>query len=135
MLENTSLRVIVIIGSGLNAVGAILKCFSASPSLAWLTMLGQTLSALAMPFLLEVPPRLAAIWFPVDEVSTATCIGVFGDQLGVAIGFVLPPAIVTGPTKIFSQNGSYPSDWSNQTKYPDEAEKAVEAVSEQVTRD
>ena len=126
---------IVIIGSGLNAVGAILKCFSASPSLAWLTMLGQTLSAMTMPFLLEVPPRLAAIWFPANEVSTATSIGVFGNQLGVAIGFVLPPAIVSGPTAIFFQNGSYPSDWSNQTKYPEEAEKAIEAVSEEVTRD
>ena len=119
-------------GSLLNTSGAIIKCFSSDPSLSWLAFLGQTLSAMAMPFLLEVPPRLAAIWFPSTEVSTATAIGVFGNQLGVAIGFVIPPLLVPGPVDVFFSNGSYPSDWSDIDRYPDQAPEAIEVVSEQI---
>lgn len=41
-----------------------------------------------------LPPRLAAVWFGPKEVSTACALGVFGNQLGIAIGFLLPPMIV-----------------------------------------
>lgn len=41
-----------------------------------------------------LPARIAAVWFGADEVSTATSIGVLGNQLGCAIGFLLPPIIV-----------------------------------------
>jgi len=90
---------------------------------------------MAMPFLLEVPPRLAAIWFPSNEVSTATSIGVFGNQLGVALGFVIPPALVSGPTEIKfegHEEGSYPPDWADVEKYPEAAPQAIEAVSDQI---
>ncbi|GIZ04503.1 feline leukemia virus subgroup C receptor-related protein 2 [Caerostris extrusa] len=46
-------------------------------------------------FVLAVPPVLAAKWFPSQELSRACAIGVFGNQLGVAIGFVLSPSIVS----------------------------------------
>ena len=95
-MEYTNLRIIVLIGSCLNTGGAIIKCFSAKPSLSWLTFLGQAVSGLTMPILLQVPPRLAAVWFPSTEVSTATSIGVLGNQLGIAIGFLVPPLIVKG---------------------------------------
>lgn len=45
-------------------------------------------------FILGIPPRLAAVWFGPEQVSTACAIGVFGNQLGIAIGFVLPPFLV-----------------------------------------
>ena len=132
ILEYTNLRTFVIIGSALNIVGAIMKVFSNDPSLAWLTWTGQASCAIAQPFIMGVPPRLAAIWFPADEVSTATAIGVFGNQLGVAIGFLIPPFIVMGPVNVFHDNGSYPSDWSNVERYPNEAPEAVKVVSHQI---
>ena len=119
------MRWIILIGSGLSASGSILKCFSINPSLWWVSFFGQTLAALANPFLIHIPPRLAAIWFPSNQVSTATSIGVFGNQLGVAIGFIIPPMFVSGPIGIFSQNGSYPSDWSNSEKYPEIAQEQI----------
>ena len=82
------------------------------------------MAALANPFLIHIPPKIAAVWFPKDEVSTATSIGVFGNQLGVAIGFLLPPLLVSGPVGVFNSNGSYPFDWSNSTKYPEEAQES-----------
>ena len=116
----------------LNLVGAIMKVFSNDPSLAWLTWTAQALCAIAQPSIMGVPPRLAAIWFPADEVSTATAIGVFGNQLGVAIGFIIPPFIVMGPIDVFHDNGSYPSDWSNVELYPNEAPEALVVVSDQI---
>lgn len=43
---------------------------------------------------LPLPGRLAAQWFPSTELSTATSLGIFGNQLGVSLGFVLGPVIV-----------------------------------------
>lgn len=49
-------------------------------------------------FTLGIPPRLAAVWFGPDEVSKACALGVFGNQLGIAIGFVTPPLMVHNGT-------------------------------------
>lgn len=43
---------------------------------------------------LPLPGRLAAQWFPSTELSTATSLGIFGNQLGVSLGFLLGPIIV-----------------------------------------
>lgn len=46
-----------------------------------LVMLGQTLCGTAQIFILGIPAQLAATWFGEREVSTATAIGVFGNQV------------------------------------------------------
>lgn len=95
MLDKTGLRLTVIAGCLLNVVGALVKCFAVQPNLFWLLFLGQTICGIAQIFVLGIPARLAAVWFGIDEVSTATAIGVFGNQVGVALGFVIPPQVVT----------------------------------------
>ncbi|RVE47822.1 hypothetical protein evm_007577 [Chilo suppressalis] len=60
----------------------------------WLGFMGQTVVAISQVFILNVPPRLAAVWFGANQVSSACSIGVFGNQLGVALGFLLPPILV-----------------------------------------
>ncbi|XP_054257030.1 uncharacterized MFS-type transporter C09D4.1-like isoform X2 [Macrosteles quadrilineatus] len=94
ILERKGLRVAVILGALLMCVGAWIKVFSAQPDRFALTFLGQTMVGVAQMFTLGVPSRLAAVWFPAHQVSTACAIGVFGNQLGIAIGFLVPPAIV-----------------------------------------
>ena len=59
------------------------------------------MSACAQCFILELPPKIAAIWFPASEIATATSLGVFGNQLGVALGFLIPPKIIKGPRTAF----------------------------------
>jgi len=44
--------------------------------------------------ILPIPGRLAAQWFPANQLSTATSLGIFGNQLGVALGFLVTPMIV-----------------------------------------
>lgn len=94
MLDKWGLRKVVLFGATLNAVGSLIKVGSAQPHLFGLTFFGQTVAACAQSFILEIPPKIASVWFGPSEVSTATSVGVFGNQLGVAIGFLLPPVIV-----------------------------------------
>ncbi|KAI4502025.1 hypothetical protein M0802_002707 [Mischocyttarus mexicanus] len=88
------LRVAVIVGAIGTAIGSWIKVFSVSPNLFWVTFIGHTIVAISQTFVLSVPARLAAVWFGPDQVSSACSIGVFGNQLGIAIGFLFPPILV-----------------------------------------
>ncbi|XP_042236567.1 feline leukemia virus subgroup C receptor-related protein 2-like isoform X2 [Homarus americanus] len=93
-LQKKGLRRAVLIGACGTMIGSWVKVGSVSPDRFYLTFAGQCISAISQIFILGIPPRLAAVWFGPTQVSTACAIGVFGNQLGVALGFLLPPAIV-----------------------------------------
>ncbi|XP_050423712.1 feline leukemia virus subgroup C receptor-related protein 2-like [Adelges cooleyi] len=94
ILDKMGLRFVMIAGALGTAIGAWFKVASASQDRFYLTMIGQTIVASSQVFILNLPPRLSAVWFGPTEVSTACSIGVFGNQLGIALGFLLPPLIV-----------------------------------------
>ncbi|KAL3998305.1 Major Facilitator Superfamily protein [Acanthocheilonema viteae] len=104
VLDKYGLRISLILGSAGNCIGAWIKMFSARPDAFWITFLGQTIVGFSQMFILGVPSRLAAVWFGPEQVSTACSIGVFGNQLGIAIGFVLPPVLVHMGAKGFIAN-------------------------------
>ena len=89
LLDQKGLKVIGILGTLLNALGAWIKCASVSPHRFPVLMLGQTVCAVAQVFILGIPARLAAVWFGPNEVSTATAIGVFGNQVSMSLSFTL----------------------------------------------
>ncbi|KAF7201922.1 choline/ethanolamine transporter flvcr2a isoform X1 [Nothobranchius furzeri] len=93
-LDWKGLRFSALMANALNCAGTWIKVASARPDLFWVTMLGQCTSALAQLFILGMPSSLASVWFGAEEVSTACSIGVFGNQLGIAIGFLVPPMLV-----------------------------------------
>ncbi|XP_077013898.1 choline/ethanolamine transporter FLVCR1 [Tamandua tetradactyla] len=94
LLDTKGLRVTALLGSGLNCVGAWIKCGSVQQYLFWVTMLGQCLCSVAQVFILGLPSRIASVWFGPKEVSTACATAVLGNQLGAAVGFLLPPVLV-----------------------------------------
>ncbi|KAI7799976.1 putative feline leukemia virus subgroup C receptor-related protein 1, partial [Triplophysa rosa] len=94
LLDKKGLRLTVLLGAGLNAVGAWVKCASVGPNLFWVTMTAQIICSVAQVFILGLPSRIASVWFGPSEVSTACATAVLGNQLGVAIGFLLPPVLV-----------------------------------------
>lgn len=96
MLDKLGLRVAVLIGVTGTCIGTWIKVASVAPDRFWVGFLGQTVIALSQVFILSVPARLAAVWFGPNQVSSACSIGVFGNQMGIAIGFLLPPIIVNG---------------------------------------
>ncbi|KAI5939717.1 choline/ethanolamine transporter FLVCR1 isoform X1 [Manis javanica] len=94
LLDTGGLRLTALLGSGLNCLGAWVKCGSVQQHLFWVTMLGQCLCSVAQVFILGLPSRIASVWFGPKEVSTACATAVLGNQLGTAVGFLLPPVLV-----------------------------------------
>lgn len=81
LLDRRGLRTIALTATFLNALGAWLKCAAVHPDWFPMLMTAQTICAIAQVFILGIPARLAAVWFGPNEVSTATAIGVFGNQV------------------------------------------------------
>lgn len=99
MLERVGLRRAICLGAAGTALGSIVKFQFGSaptPTAFWCMMIGQTIVALSQLYIISIPPLLAAVWFPDHQVSTATGIGVFGNQLGIALGFIVPPLLMSG---------------------------------------
>lgn len=94
LLDARGLRLTALLGSGLNCAGAWLKCASVSPELFGVTFTAQVICSVAQVFILGLPSRIASVWFGPREVSTACATAVLGNQLGTAIGFLLPPVLV-----------------------------------------
>jgi len=94
LLDRKGLKLSCILGALLTAVGACLKCAAVRPDLFGVAMAAQTICAIGQAFTLGIPARLSALWFGPTEIATATSIGVFGNQLGSAIGFLIPPSVV-----------------------------------------
>uniref|UniRef100_A0A3Q3WZ30 Choline/ethanolamine transporter FLVCR1 n=1 Tax=Mola mola TaxID=94237 RepID=A0A3Q3WZ30_MOLML len=94
LLDHKGLRITAVLGAGLNCAGAWLKCVSVSRERFGVTLTAQLVCSVAQVFILGLPSRLASVWFGPREVSTACATAVLGNQLGTAIGFLLPPVLV-----------------------------------------
>ncbi|XP_072906968.1 heme transporter FLVCR1 isoform X1 [Hemitrygon akajei] len=94
LLDKKGLRIVALLGSGLNCIGAWIKIASVRRDLFGVTMFAQTVCSIAQIFILGLPSRVASVWFGPREVSTACASAVLGNQLGVALGFLLPPILV-----------------------------------------
>uniref|UniRef100_A0A6G1SHQ3 Putative MFS-type transporter C09D4.1 n=1 Tax=Aceria tosichella TaxID=561515 RepID=A0A6G1SHQ3_9ACAR len=94
LFERIGMRDSILLGSLGTTLGSFIKCFSCQPGRFGLLMSGQTLVAVSQLFVLSVPPRLASVWFPDHQVSLANACGVFGNQFGIALGFVVPPLLI-----------------------------------------
>ena len=95
-LQKKGLRLSVVIGSLGTCIGSWIKVLGTGQA-SWcfpVVFCGQTVVAISQIFILGIPAELAAAWFPSSQVSTACAVGVFGNQLGIALGFVIPPIII-----------------------------------------
>ncbi|XP_034231839.1 uncharacterized MFS-type transporter C09D4.1-like [Thrips palmi] len=97
-LDKKGLRWTVVLAALGNCGAAWLKVVAVRPDLWPVLFLGQAVAAVTQGFVLSVPPRLAAVWFGANEVSTATAIGVLGNQIGNAVGFAVPSLLVRSPS-------------------------------------
>ncbi|XP_053165851.1 feline leukemia virus subgroup C receptor-related protein 1 isoform X1 [Hemicordylus capensis] len=94
LLDAYGLRITALLGSGLNCLGAWIKCASVQRDLYVVTLVAQIVCSVAQVFILGLPSRIASVWFGPKEVSTACAVAVLGNQLGTAVGFLLPPVLV-----------------------------------------
>ncbi|GFY73159.1 feline leukemia virus subgroup C receptor-related protein 2 [Trichonephila inaurata madagascariensis] len=94
LINYMDLRWTVICTGFWNVMAAATQFATLNPNSFPFVMVVSFFSALSNLFVLGVPPALAAKWFPSQELSRACSFGVFGNQLGVALGFVFSPLIV-----------------------------------------
>nr|CAD7201540.1 unnamed protein product [Timema douglasi] len=78
------LRLTLICGAIFMTAGSWIKVASVSPDRFYVAFIGQIFVGAAQIFILGVPARLAAVWFGPTQVSTATSIGVFGNQVRIS---------------------------------------------------
>lgn len=98
--ESWGVRKGVLIGSFLNALGAVLKFAPALyfPSYTSI-IIPQTLNSAAQLFVLSTPPLLAAQYFPPHRRTFATAVASTANLLGNAVALLVPPLIVNQPDR------------------------------------
>ncbi|KAJ7356314.1 Major facilitator super domain-containing protein 7 [Desmophyllum pertusum] len=105
ILDVLGLRTGVLLGAWLNVLGAVVRILSGLHFVPQdikfiVVMIGQTLAALAQPFLLGSPTKLAALWFGANERATANMIASLSNPVGVMVANALAPVIVNGASDI-----------------------------------
>lgn len=98
--ERWGVRKGVLIGSGLNALGSLLKF---APGLQHpgytLLIVPQTINSFAQLFVLSTPPLIAAQYFPAHKRAFATAVAATANSLGNACALLVPPLVVREPKK------------------------------------
>ncbi|RHY97722.1 hypothetical protein DYB37_008088, partial [Aphanomyces astaci] len=103
IMDHRGLRFGVVLGAGLQAAGASLRVVGdwIDPSYQLYFLFGgQMLAAVAMPFMVNSPPMLSALWFPPSQRAMATSVAVNCNQIGIALVYILCPLVVTSVTDI-----------------------------------
>ena len=116
LVERRGLRFGLMIGSWLTAVGGGLCCLSTLPGLwsedgsvtAWwstrtafiFTVLGQALTGMGCPFISCVPTKVSQNWFGEGERTMATLILGMSNPLGLVLGQLVTPLVITQPSQL-----------------------------------
>ncbi|GFN90272.1 disrupted in renal carcinoma protein 2-like protein, partial [Plakobranchus ocellatus] len=96
LLQVKGLRWAVVSSMLLLAIGAGLRCITSQSATATILIhAGHFFVGAAGPIAMGAIPTLSAIWFPPRERVTATALGSSIGVFGVALSFVLGPALVT----------------------------------------
>ncbi|KAJ0002722.1 hypothetical protein NQD34_007871 [Periophthalmus magnuspinnatus] len=115
MLDALGLRLTLIVGSWLNMTGAVIRFLGAAlpeydaSSRYPVVLLGQAISALAQPLIIFTPTKLAALWFPVHQRTTANMLASMSNPLGLLLANILSPLLEDygGVPTILVKNRAY----------------------------
>ncbi|KAI8822548.1 major facilitator superfamily domain-containing protein [Fimicolochytrium jonesii] len=98
VIDVYGLRAGLLLGTLLNVVGAWIRYASSSlPGVDGrfaLAFVGQVLSATAQPFILAAPPKIANIFFPMNERALADGVMNIANPIGAAVALVTVPMVV-----------------------------------------
>ncbi|XP_044728276.1 uncharacterized MFS-type transporter C09D4.1-like [Chrysoperla carnea] len=93
-MDKYGMRATLVTASLGNCIGCWFKVLSADPDKFYIGFMGQFVLSCTQLVIISTPSSFAAVWFGANEVSTACALGVFGQQLGMALGFILPPLMI-----------------------------------------
>lgn len=95
LIKVLGVRKTILLGSFGTAIGSIIKCLALVNRVGVGALFaGLILVSISEQFIYSIPSKIVANWYPDDQVSTAMSICVMGNQLGVAIGFILPQYVL-----------------------------------------
>ena len=60
--------------------------------------------AVGQPFIYNLPVKLSAVWFPANERSISTMVGLNASVIGLLLAFCLPPLVVNSEVLVFDQH-------------------------------
>ncbi|CAJ0935410.1 unnamed protein product, partial [Mesorhabditis belari] len=101
------LRTAILIAAWTNGIGGFIRfsaSFLANPYRGYVALSGQAIAAIAYPFIMFLPTKVAGAWFSEKERGLATTIGVMSNPLGVFMASVISPAMVTAPAHVVFLN-------------------------------
>eukprot|EP00053_Salpingoeca_punica_P019830 m.203080 g.203080 ORF g.203080 m.203080 type:complete len:454 (-) comp17732_c0_seq2:334-1695(-) len=102
LYHHYGLRFPIVLAALINMIGAwgrFAGDFASNPHTRFgLMLIGQSLSALAQPVILDSPTPLAAVWFGENERAFANMLCAVSNPIGVAVASALSPMIVDHPS-------------------------------------
>lgn len=94
LMEAHGIRATVLLAVLLSSIGAGIRMFAHQGGYLFeLVHIGQAFNGFAGPMIMQPPPRLSAVWFPVNQRTTATAVGTMAPYVGSAVAFLAIPAI------------------------------------------
>ena len=94
-LNRFGLRLTVIIGEMVNALGSCTRLLGSGTNGFVLVFVGSCFCGLSHASLLFLPPHIAAVWFGEHERTVGSSIGMFISSSGIGIGFLLASFFVS----------------------------------------
>ncbi|KAG6618731.1 Major facilitator Superfamily [Phytophthora cinnamomi] len=97
IMDRKGLAYGVILGGVLQTLGTGLRyfaCLFEPLDEVYVTLAGQTIASLAMPFMVNSPPLLSANWFPLSMRAASTSVALNANALGTALVYLTAPLIV-----------------------------------------
>jgi nitrate/nitrite transporter NarK len=84
------------IGCFIRYVGVLIRDNAGAHTSYAVVFIGTTLVALAQPVYLNMPAKIASIWFATNERDASSILGSLSNPLGSAIGSFIPGMLVSG---------------------------------------
>uniref|UniRef100_A0A0N4ZCM3 MFS domain-containing protein n=1 Tax=Parastrongyloides trichosuri TaxID=131310 RepID=A0A0N4ZCM3_PARTI len=104
MMDKWGIKTSAIIGGTINLIGNALRLISTSDIISdkdtrfIIVLVGQSLASIAQPFVMFLPTKMSAFWFPEDQRAISNTLASMANPLGVAFMYSLSPQIVTEAT-------------------------------------
>ncbi|XGW03613.1 hypothetical protein V3C99_015080 [Haemonchus contortus] len=101
------LRSAILIAGWTNGIGGLIRLSSSflPPQYRFpIGITGQAIAAIAYPFIMFLPTKVAGSWFPDTQRGIATTIGVMSNPLGVLLANVISPQMVRAPQHVVYLN-------------------------------
>ena len=113
LVQVKGLRLPVVLSAMFIAIGSWIRClttYGLYPAFDKAMLhLGQVVNGLAISALWCGCTKLSAVWFPSEERTMATSIGLLSSGFGVAVSFLVGPYTVDGLAKSFAYDENEPT--------------------------